>query len=193
MEPVVLKFTENTQFTDEELFEFCAANKDLRIERDEKGQIIIMPPTGGMSSNRNFKVTGVFAQWVARNEHLGYGFDSSGGFRLPNSAMRAPDAAWVSKNRWEALSPKEKKTFPPLTPDFIIEIRSESDSLSELQNKMQEWINNGCRLAWLIDPIAQKASVYTSQGLTKTVEGFDEKLSGAAVLPGFELDLSVLK
>ncbi|MBD0277192.1 MAG: Uma2 family endonuclease [Flavisolibacter sp.] len=193
MEPVVLKFPPSTQFTDDELFEFCVTNKELRIERDKNGKLIIMPPTGGMTSNRNFKVNGLFAQWAAHNEHLGYGFDSSGGFRLPNRAMRAPDAAWVKKERWEQLSPEEQKKFPPLTPDFIIEIRSESDSLKELQDKMQEWIENGCRLAWLIDPLEQKAYVYTPEDATKIIESFNEKLNGGDVLPGFELDLSVLK
>lgn len=193
MEPVVLKFTSGTQFTDDELFEFCAANKDLRIERDKKGQIIIMAPTGGLSGNRNFKVNTIFGQWVAANEHLGYGFDSSSGFRLPDKAMRAPDTAWVRKERWEGLRLEDQEKFPPLTPDFIIEIRSKSDSLPELKNKMETWISNGCRLAWLIDPPEQKAYVYTLNGLIQTIESFDETISGEDVLPGFQLDLSVLK
>lgn len=193
MEPVILKFTANTQFTDDELFEFCVANKELRIERDEKGQIIIMPPAGGLSSHHNFTVNGVFSQWVTAHRNLGIAFDSSGGFRLPDKAMRAPDAAWVRKERWDALTLQEQKKFPPLTPDFIIEVRSESDSLKELQNKMLKWIRNGCRLAWLIDPLQQKAYVYNANGLTKTINSFDETLSGEDVLPGFQLDLSVLK
>ena len=107
--------------------------------------------------------------------------------------MRAPDAAWVRLERWEQLSPEEQKKFAPLTPDFIIEVRSESDSLNELQNKMQEWVHKGCRLAWLLDPMEQKAYVYTAQGLVKTIETFEENLSGGDVLPGFALDLSLLK
>src|SRR5215211_4702415 len=109
MEPVVLKFTPRTQFTDDELFEFCAANKELRIERDKKGQIIVMPPTGAMSGNQNFTVNTLFGQWVLANRNLGYGFDSSTGFRLPNGAMRSPDTAWIKKERWEQLAPKEQK------------------------------------------------------------------------------------
>ena len=192
MEPVVLKFTPNTQFTDDELFEFCVANKELRIERDKNGQIIVMPPTGSLSSSHNLTVASLLWNWNQRSG-LGVAFDSSGGFRLPNSAMRAPDAAWVSKERWEQLSPEEQEKFAPLTPDFVIEIRSKSDSLKELQNKMQEWTDNGCHLAWLIDPLEQKAYVYKPEGLNKTVESFDEKLSGEDVLPSFELDLAVLK
>ena len=152
-----------------------------------------MPPTGTLSGKQNFKVNALFGQWALRNENLGYGFDSSTGFRLPNGAMRSPDSAWIKKERWEQLSPEEQKKFAPLTPDFIIEVRSESDSLKELQNKMQEWTHNGCRLAWLLDPIEQKAYVYTPQGLVKTIESFEENLSGGDVLPGFALDLSLLK
>jgi Uma2 family endonuclease len=193
MEPVVLKFPPETQFSDDELFLFCAANKELRIERDKNGQIIIMPPTGTMSGHQNFTINALLGQWVLANRHLGVGFDSSTGFRLPNGAMRAPDSAWIQKNRWEQLSKEDQEKFAPLTPDFVIEVRSRSDSIKELQAKMQEWIQNGCRLAWLIDPVEQKAYVYTPQNPLKTVESFDEKLSGENVLPGFELDLSLLK
>jgi Uma2 family endonuclease len=193
MEPVVLKFPPSAQFTDDELFEFCVANKELRIERDKNGKLIVMSPTGGMSGNWNFKVNSRFGQWVDGNEHLGYGFDSSTGFRLPNKAMRAPDAAWIRKDRWERLTAEQQERFPPLTPDFVIEIRSKSDSLSELKDKMLEWIANGCRLAWLIDPLEQKAYVYTSNGLTQSLNSFDETLSAGEVLPGLQFELSVLK
>ncbi|MBD0365263.1 MAG: Uma2 family endonuclease [Flavisolibacter sp.] len=192
MEPVVLKFPPNTQFTDDELFEFCAANKELRIERDKNGKLIIMPPTGSLSSLHNLTVASLLWNWNQKSG-LGVAFDSSGGFRLPNRAMRAPDAAWIRKERWEQLSPEEQKKFAPLTPDFIIEIRSESDSLQELKDKMHEWIENGSQLAWLIDPLEQKAYVYTPEDATKIIESFNEKLNGGDVLPGFELDLSVLK
>ena len=193
MEPVILKFTPNTQFTDDELFEFCVANKELRIERNKNGQIVIMPPTGSASGKRNFKASTLFGYWALTHENLGYGFDSSTGFRLPSGAMRSPDTAWIKKERWDSLSGSEQRKFAPLTPDFVIEIRSESDSLNELQDKMQEWIENGCRLAWLIDPLEEKAYVYTTQGLVNTVETFNSTLSGGDVLPGFELDLSLLK
>jgi Uma2 family endonuclease len=192
MESVVLKFPASTQFTDDELFEFCIANKELRIERDAKGQIIIMAPTGSLSSSYNMTVASLLWNWNQKSK-TGIVFDSSGGFRLPNKAMRAPDAAWIRRERWEALTLKEQERFAPLTPDFIIEVRSKSDSLPELKEKMIEWIANGCRLAWLIDPVDQKAYIYTTGSLMKTVDSFDEKLGGGDVLPGFELDLSQLK
>ncbi len=192
MEPVILKFPADTQFTDDELFEFCVANKELRIERDKNGQIIIMPPTGSLSSSLNMTAASLLWNWNQRLKK-GVVFDSSGGFRLPNGAMRSPDAAWIKKERWEQLSPEEQEKFAPLAPDFVIEVRSRTDGLKELQSKMQEWIESGCQLAWLIDPVEQKAYVYTPQGLTKTLETFGEKLSGEEVLPDFELDLSVLK
>lgn len=193
MEPVVLKFPPSTQFTDDELFEFCVANKELRIERDENGKLIIMSPAGGLSSHHNFIVNAMFGQWVVAHKDLGVAFDSSGGFRLADKSMRAPDAAWVRKDRWDKLQLEDQKKFPPLTPDFIMEIRSESDSLNELKSKVLKWIENGCRLAWLIDPLEQKAYVYTSNGLTQTINSFDESLSGGEVLPDFQLELSVLK
>lgn len=138
-------------------------------------------------------VNALLGQWVVAHKDLGVGFDSSGGFRLPDTSMRAPDAAWVRMERWQQLSIKEQEKFAPLTPDFVIEIRSKSDSLPELNNKMLKWTANGCRLAWLIDPLEQKAYVYTPDGLTETLNSFDETLSGGEVLPGFQLDLSVLK
>lgn len=192
MEPVVLKFPTGTQFTDDELFAFCVANKELRIERDEKGKLIIISPTGSLSSHHNFMVNALFGQWVMAHKDLGVAFDSSGGFRLPDTSMRAPDVAWVRIERWQQLSVKEQERFAPLTPDFVIEIRSTSDLLPELKTKMLKWIKNGCRLAWLIDPLEQKAYVYTAEGLTQTLNSFDETLNGGAVLPGFELHLSVL-
>lgn len=193
MELVVLKFPPDAQLTDDELFAFCMANKELRIERDKKGQIIIMPPTGTTSGKHNFKVNAIFGQWALAHENLGFGFDSSTGFQLPNGAMRSPDSAWIRKERWEKLSKEDQEKFAPLTPDFVIEVRSKSDSLKELRDKMHEWIDNGCRLAWLIDPVEQEAYVYTADGSVKAVNSFDEKLEGSDILPGFSLDLAVLK
>lgn len=192
MEPVVLKFPPDTQFTDDELYAFCIANKELRIERDKNGKLIIMPPTGSLGSAHNLTVASLLWIW---NHHSGLGiaFDSSGGFCLPNKAMRAPDAAWIGKERWSRLLPHEQEKFAPLTPDFIIEVRSKSDSLNELQDKMQEWMENGCRLAWLIDPVEQKAYVYTADGSVKTINSFDESIDGGEVLPGFVFHLSALK
>ncbi|MCC3552385.1 Uma2 family endonuclease [Microcoleus sp. PH2017_35_SFW_U_B] len=154
-----------------EQFEALAlANPDLRLERTTEGELIVNPPTGGESSERNFNITGQLARWCDDNEDLGSGFDSSGGFILPNGANRSPDASWVSRERLEALTPKQRKGFVPLCPDFVVELRSASDSLSTLQTKMREYIDNGARLGWLI--------------LINPTE-----LSGEDVLPGFVLNL----
>jgi Uma2 family endonuclease len=152
-----------------------------------------MSPVGSFSSNKNFKLNFLFASWVETHPELGYGFDSSAGFTLPDLSMRSPDAAWIRKERWDNLSTKEQKVFAPICPDFVIELRSESDSINALKEKMIEWVKNGCRLGWLIDPIQQKSYIYESEGSIFEIDGFDKKLSGESLLPGFELDLSRLK
>ena len=194
MESFILKFPQETQFTDDEFFEFCAANDPLRIERNSKGQIIIMSPSGGKTGNIHFRIYSLLANWYDKNEHTGYVFDSSAGFKLPDQSILAPDAAFVVKQRWESLTEEQQKKFTPLTltPDFIIELRSESDSLSQLKTKMDDWIRNGCRLAWLIDPIEKKAYIYKPDQSVTTIDSFKAKLSGESVLAGFELDLSKL-
>jgi Uma2 family endonuclease len=192
MDEVILKIPEHFPMTDDELFELCVANKELRIERDENGQLIIMSPAGSFSSNLNFNLNALFGQWVYANSELGYGFDSSGGFVLPDKSMRSPDVAWVKKSRWEGLTLREQKKFAPICPDFVIELRSESDSLTELKIKMEKWMRNGCQIAWLIDPTEKNAYIYKSGLSPQEIVGFDKKLSGEKLLPGFELDLSRL-
>jgi Uma2 family endonuclease len=192
MDELILKIPEQYPMTDDELFAFCAANKELRIERDEHQQIIIMSPVGGLTGNRNFKLTSLFGQWVAQNPNLGYGFDSATGFRLKDKSMRSPDVSWVSKDKWESLKIEEQEKFAPVCPDFIIELRSASDSLNQLKNKMNKWIENGCLLGWLIDPLEEKSYIYTQDKTVEEVKGFNNKLSGTTLLPGFELDLSKL-
>lgn len=178
--------------TDDELFELCVANKELRIERDEQGQLIIMSPAGGITGNINFKLTVIFGQWLERNPRLGYGFDSATGFRLRDKSMRSPDVSFVKKEKWEVLPIEEQEKFAPVCPDFVIELRSSSDSLSHLKTKMEKWITNGCELGWLIDPIEKKAYIYKPGSPPQEITGFDKKLSGEKLLPGFELDLSRL-
>ncbi|MEO1450786.1 MAG: Uma2 family endonuclease, partial [Bacteroidota bacterium] len=177
-------------WTEDDLFQFCQANRDLLIERDAQGQIIIMAPSGGLTSQYN---AGIIARLYAWNEKykLGYVFDSSGGFMLPNGAMRAPDAAFVSREKWENLSPEAQQKFPPVCPEFVIELRSPTDRLKVLQAKMEEWIQNGCRLAWLIDPVEKQAFVYEADGTIhqNTLEGV---LNGGSVLPEFEFSLQIL-
>lgn len=192
MDSITLQIPTNYPMTDEELFAFCAANKELRIERDELGQLIIMSPAGGITGNLNFRLTGIFALWAYQNPNLGYGFDSATGFRLPDKSMRSPDVSWVKKEKWDALNLEEKEKFAPVCPDFVIELKSKSDSLLQLKEKMEKWMKNGCELGWLIDPSQKKAYIYKSSGERSEISGFDKTLSGETVLPGFMLDLSRL-
>lgn len=191
MESFTLNIPVDYPMTDDELFAFCAANKELRIERDELGQLIIMSPAGGVTGNLNFRLTGIFFQWVEKSK-LGYGFDSATGFRLADKSMRSPDVSWIKKERWEALKLEDQEKFAPICPDFVIEIRSKSDSLSQLKSKMEKWVENGCKLAWLIDPIQQKSYVYKSHTAVEEITGFDKTLQAEPLLPGFELNLNRL-
>lgn len=138
------------ELTDDELYEFCVLNKGLRIERDRGQNIIIMAPVGGNSGFFEKELIFEVESWV-RESQSGYSFSSSTGFLLPNGAMRSPDACWVSEERWSVLTEQQKQKFPPVVPDFIVEIRSETDALKAVQAKMQEWVKNGVRLAWLLD------------------------------------------
>ncbi len=192
MESLTLQIPEQDKFTEEELFRFCLANKGLRIERNEFGQIIIMSPVGSFFSNKNLILNTFFGNWAIAHSDLGIGFESSAGFTLPDKSMRSADAAWVKKAKWDLLTKQEKEKFAPLCPDFVIELRSKSDSLKELKSKMLKWMANGCELAWLIDPIECKAYVYSSSNHIPIEFGFDKKLTGGTLLPGFELDLSKL-
>ncbi len=191
METLTLDVSALAPLTDEALYQLCVSNRELRIERTQDGELIIMPPTGGESSRRNSLIVVALGIW---NEAAGTGvvFDSSGGFLLPNGAMRSPDAAWVARERWERLSAEERRKFPPLCPDFVVELMSESDRLAPLQEKMEEWTRNGCRLAWLIAPALEKAWVYRPGERPREVP-FSEGLSGEEVLPGFNLPLEPLR
>lgn len=178
------------QMSDEEFFDFCQRNRDWRIERTKEGDIIIMPPTGTKSGGRNFELTVSFGIW-ARQDGTGKGFDSSTGFTLPNGATRSPDLAWVHKERWEALSEQEQKKFSPLCPDFVVELRSATDSLSRLQAKMDEYMENGAELGWLIDPSERKVYIYRK---LSDIEIMDDPqiISGEPILRGFALDVRTL-
>jgi Uma2 family endonuclease len=192
MELVTINIPEEYPMTDDELFAFCAANKELRIERDEFGQLIIMSPSGGITGNLNFKLTSIFGQWVEMNPELGYGFDSATGFRLADKSMRSPDVSWVRKGKWDSLPIDDKEKFAPVCPNFVIELRSKTDTLSQLKNKMEAWIKNGCELGWLIDPLQKKVYVYHSNGGVSELNGFERILSDETILPGFKFDLNKL-
>jgi Uma2 family endonuclease len=163
----------------------------MRFERDAQGQIIIVPNRGGKTGIINFEITGQLGNWN-KTHRLGKAFGASTAFRLPNTAVRSPDAAWVSNERWQGLSQQEQKQFPPLCPDFVIELKSESDQLPGVQKKMQEWLDNGCRLAWLIDPQTETVYVYRPGLEVETISSFSGELPGGEVLPGFSLQLSEL-
>jgi Uma2 family endonuclease len=172
---------------DDALLKFCAANSDLRIERTSDGELIIMPPTGGETGNRNHELNGQFFVW-GRQDGTGKGFDSSSGFTLPNGAMRSPDYAWVLKSRWDVLTKEQQRKFAPLCPDFVMELRSESDLLHDQQAKLDEYIVCGARLGWLIDPIGGRAYIYRPGRAVEMLERPIE-LRGDPELPGLVIDL----
>ncbi|MGH3089408.1 MAG: Uma2 family endonuclease [Rubrobacteraceae bacterium] len=172
---------------DEWLFAFCRMNDELRIERTSDGELEIEMPTGGKTGNRNFELTAELSIWT-RRDGTGVGFDSSTGFILPNGALRAPDASWVKRERLSSLTAGQKEKFLPLCPDFAIELRSPSDSLSKVEEKMREYIENGAKLGWLLDPVERKAHIYKSDGSVEVIEN-PESLSGDPELPGFTLTL----
>jgi Uma2 family endonuclease len=180
----------STRFTDEQFFELCSANRDLRFERSADGELIIMPPTGGRIGNQNAEMSGQLGIWN-RQTRVGKVFDSSTGFKLPNGADRSPDASWVRLDRWNALTEEQKDSFIPLAPDFAIELQSKTDVLKTIQNKMQEYRDNGVRLGWLIDPRDQRVEIYRAGREVEVLES-PVSLSGEDVLPGFALDLSPL-
>ncbi|MDZ8050835.1 MAG: Uma2 family endonuclease [Aulosira sp. ZfuVER01] len=174
--------------TQEQFAALAAANPDLRLERTAQGELIVNPPTGWETGERNSSLTGQLYRWYEENEDLGKAFDSSTGFILPNGATRSPDASWVSRERWQALTPEQKGTFANICPDFVVELRSSSDRLESLQTKMKEYINNGARLGWLINPQQRQVEIYRPELAVEVLENPSE-LSGEAVLPGFVLNL----
>lgn len=173
---------------DEQFAALVRVNPELRLEKTASGELIVNPPTGGETGRRNFSLTGQLDRWYEEHENLGEAFDSSTGFRLPNGATRSPDAAWVSRERWESLTPEQKTGFVPLCPDFIVELRSASDSLTKLQAKMQEYLENGIKLGWLIDPQNKQVEIYRTRKEVEVLKSPIE-LSGEDVLPDFVLNL----
>jgi Uma2 family endonuclease len=174
-------------WTEDEFFQFCQVNRDLRIERSARGEIIVMSPAGGYPGYQSGEVFRQFSAWAIRDK-TGMAFDSSTGFRLPNGGMRAPDAAWVKLSRLKKLSRKEKEQFIPLCPDFVIEVASAPDAPSSLREKMDEYREAGLRLGWLILPASRQVEVYTPAQVQFLAS--PETLSGDPVLPGFRLDLA---
>ena len=187
MEAITFNLSPTIELTDEQFFQLCRNNQDLRVERTAQGELILMPPTGWGSGKRNSKLTARLEIWAEANG-TGVAFDSSTGYKLPNGANRSPDASWISQERLEALNPDPAK-FLPMAPDFAVELRSVTDGLKATQQKMQEYLDCGVRLCWLIDPQNQQVEIYR---LGKDVEVLKSpsSLSGEDVLPGFVLDLT---
>ncbi|HEX5482644.1 MAG TPA: Uma2 family endonuclease [Terriglobia bacterium] len=175
------------KWSEEEFFHFCQANRDLRIERSPKGEILVMSPAEGYASFQNLKVASQLDMWATK-DGSGVAFDSSAGFRLPNGAMRSPDAAWVQLSRLKNLSRREKEQFIPLCPNFVIEVASPSDEISDLRAKMREYVECGLRLGWVILPASTQAEVYTSAGMEMLNSPVN--MSADPVLPGFKLELA---
>lgn len=174
--------------SDEALWELTRANRDLRIERTAEGDIVVMPPTGGKTGRRNAALVVAIGAWATKDGG-GIVFDSSTGFRLPNGAERSPDVAWIRKERWNALSDAQQERFPPLCPDLVVELRSPSDDLDELHDKMREYIGNGAELGWLLDPTSKTVWVYERERAPRRLEQ-PAAISGDPLLRGLVLDLA---
>ncbi|MEG4914100.1 Uma2 family endonuclease [Microcoleus sp. B7-D4] len=186
--PVNIPLTLTLTVTHEQFVELASANRELQLERTATGELIVNPPTGGETGKRNLSIEGQLWLWN-RQTKLGEAFNSSTGFHLPNGADRSPDAAWVRQERWDALTPKQKESFIPLCPDFVVELRSKTDNMEPLRAKMKEYMNNGARLGWLIDRKNRKVEIYRQNQDVEVLEN-PISLSGEDVLPGFVLDLT---
>jgi len=188
LEPITLSFR-NVALSDDQFYQLCQDNENWQLERMAQGELIIMPPVGGLSGNRESNLIGELWLWN-RQTKLGKVFSSSTIFTLPNGAKRSPDVAWVKSDRWESLTLEEQEKFPSLCPDFVIELRSCTNSLSQLQEKMQEYLNSGLQLGWLINPQSQQVEIHRPNQSIEIVQ-LPTILSGEQVLPGFILDISL--
>ncbi|MGI8504322.1 MAG: Uma2 family endonuclease [Hassallia sp.] len=190
MNALTVNFKPILELTDEQFFQLCQVNENLRFERTVTGELIIMPPTGGETGNRNAGLTAQVWIWNEQNK-LGKVFDSSTGFKLLNGADRSPDASWIKLESWNALTQKQQTRFLPLCPDFVVELLSPTDSLRETQEKMREYRDNGASLGWLINRKSRQVEIY---GIGKDVEVLESpvSLSGEDILPGFVLNLEAI-
>lgn len=179
---------DTVHLTDEQFYQLCQNNRELKFERTAKGALIIMSPVGGESGNREADLIIDLGIWN-RQTGLGYTFSSSTILKLPNGADRSPDEAWIRRERWEALTAEQRRKFPPIAPDFVIELRSATDDLEMLQEKMREYLEAGVQLGWLINPQDQQVEVYRL-GREVEVRPLPTELSGEEILPGFNLNLA---
>jgi Uma2 family endonuclease len=187
MLPPLALSVDSVELTDKQFYRLCQDNRDLRLELTADGELIIMLPTGSMTGWRNARIMHRLTDWAER-DGVGLTFDSSTGFRLPNGAKRSPDASWVRREKWDALTEEEKEGFAPLCPDFVVELRSPEDRITTLQDKMLEYISNGAELGWLIDPKARRVYVYRRGQPTEYLEN-PEAIAGDPALRGFVLNI----
>jgi Uma2 family endonuclease len=190
MSAITVTLTPVIELSDDAFYELCQNNKDLRFERTAQGALIIMPPVGGEGSSR--EASAISQLWIWNKQaKLGIVFSSSGGFKLPNGSDRSPDAAWVRQARWNALTPEQRRKFPPIAPDFVIEVRSASDDIKTLRAKMREYMENGGELGWLINPQDRQVEIYRF-GQEPEILQSPSSLSGEPLLPGFMFNLDEL-
>lgn len=186
--PLNLPSTLKLTISHEQFVQLAWVNQNLQLERTATGELIVMPPTGSDTGNKNADILGQLWLWN-RQTQLGQIFDSSSGFHLPNGADRSPDVSWIGQDRWDTLTLEEKSGFAPLCPDFVLELRSKHDCLESLQQKMQEYQENGAKLGWLIDRNRKKVEIYRPKKSVE-VQNSPNSLSGEDILPSFTLDLS---
>lgn len=190
--PITLDISVFDRLTDEQFLALCQANRELRMERNADGTITIMAPVGFHSSELNLEISTEIKIWT-RQDGTGVATDSSAGFTLPDNSILSPDAGWISNQRLEGISKADREKFLAACPNFVVELASPSDNLPSLRRKMEAWIRNGVELGWLIDPKSETVEVYSKGQEPQIVSGFDQSISGGSVLPGFELDLRLLK
>lgn len=183
-----VRITPAAPMSDEELMRFCAANGDLRVEREPNGELLVMTPANSKTGHINIRISRFLDEW-ADADGRGLAFDSSAGFTLPDNSMRNPDGAWILTSRWDALSEKDQVRYAPVCPDFVIELRSPSDKLHDLRAKMEQWIANGAEVAWLIDPIDRAVTVYRP-GAEPEHHANPSSIQGTSPIAGFELVLA---
>ena len=185
-QPLVMRLSPAFDLNADTFFHVAQLNKDLRMELSAEGDLIVMPPAGGNTGSRNSTLTYYFEAW-SRRDKRGKIFDSSTGFRLPNGAVRSPDVSWVSKAKLDTLTYEQMEKYPPICPEFVLELRSPTDRLSVVKEKMQEYMENGAELGWLIDPQERCVYIYTPDGVEEQVE--PQEVRGTGVLEGFRLEL----
>ncbi len=188
MTALTIRLPETIQFDDEKFENLVQVNRETKFELTATGELLVMSPTGGETGNRNFELNGQFWLWN-RQKGFGKAFDSSTGFQLPNGARRSPDLSWIPLETWQTLTPSQRRKFLPLCPDFVVELVSDSDDLKDVQSKMQEYLENGLRLGWLITPQTRQVEIYRPQQAVERLSS-PQSLAGESVLVDFVLDLT---